>query len=234
MNSSAPRYFALIPAAGVGARMAASGPKQYLKIGGKPMLRHAIDAFLFSELIAHTYVVVSPDDPVIDSIVPSHGVTVLRCGGATRAESVQNGLAALNTTLRENDWVLVHDAARPGLDEHLIEKLITHTGEHPVGGVLALPVVDTVKRCIAGEVGTVSREGMWLAQTPQMFRYKLLRDALSAARDMKQITDDASAVEALGLSPKLVEGDPRNLKVTLPGDVRIAEMYLATTQPAFL
>ena len=234
MNSLAPRYFALIPAAGVGARMAASGPKQYLKIGGKPMLRHAIDAFLFSELIAHTYVVVSPDDPVIDSIVPSHGVTVLRCGGATRAESVQNGLAALNGTLRENDWVLVHDAARPGLDEHLIEKLITHTGEHPVGGVLALPVVDTVKRCIAGEVGTVSREGMWLAQTPQMFRYKLLRDALSAARDMKQITDDASAVEALGLSPKLVEGDPRNLKVTLPGDVRIAEMYLATTQPAFL
>jgi len=234
MNSLAPRYFALIPAAGVGARMAASGPKQYLKIGGKPMLRHAIDAFLFSELIAHTYVVVSPDDPVIDSIVPSHGVTVLRCGGATRAESVQNGLAALNTTLRENDWVLVHDAARPGVDEALIEKLITHTGEHPVGGVLALPVVDTVKRCIAGEVGTVSREGMWLAQTPQMFRYKLLREALSAARDMKQITDDASAVEALGLSPKLVEGDPRNLKVTLPGDVRIAEMYLATTQPAFL
>ena len=234
MNSLAPRYFALIPAAGVGARMAASGPKQYLKIGGKPMLRHAIDAFLFSELIAHTYVVVSPDDPVIDSVVPSHGVTVLRCGGATRAESVQNGLAALNGTLRENDWVLVHDAARPGLDEALIEKLITHTGEHPVGGVLALPVVDTVKRCIAGEVGTVSREGMWLAQTPQMFRYKLLRDALSAARDMKQITDDASAVEALGLSPKLVEGHPRNLKVTLPGDIRIAEMYLATTQPAFL
>ena len=234
MNSLAPRYFALIPAAGVGARMAASGPKQYLKIGGKPMLGHAIDAFLFSELIAHTYVVVSPDDPVIDSIVPSHGVTVLRCGGATRAESVQNGLAALNGTLRENDWVLVHDAARPGLDEALIEKLITHTGEHPVGGVLALPVVDTVKRCIAGEVGTVSREGMWLAQTPQMFRYKLLREALAAARDMKQITDDASAVEALGLSPKLVEGDPRNLKVTLPGDVRIAEMYLATTQPAFL
>ena len=218
--------------------MAAGSPKQYLPVAGKPMLRHAIDAFLFSELIAHTYVVVSPDDPVIDSIVPSHGVTVLRCGGATRAESVQNGLAALNGTLRENDWVLVHDAARPGLDEALIEKLITHTGEHPVGGVLALPVVDTVKRCIAGEVGTVSREGMWLAQTPQMFRYKLLREALAhvttPGRDMKQITDDASAVEALGLSPKLVEGDPRNLKVTLPGDVRIAEMYLATTQPAFL
>jgi 2-C-methyl-D-erythritol 4-phosphate cytidylyltransferase len=234
MNSQAPRHFALIPAAGVGARMAASGPKQYLKIGGKPMLRHAIDAFLFSELIAHTYVVVSADDPVIDSIVPSHGVTVLRCGGASRMESVRNGLAALGATLRENDWVLVHDAARPGLDEALIERLITSTGEHPVGGLLALPVVDTVKRSMAGEVGTVSREGLWLAQTPQMFRYKLLREALAAARDPHQITDDASAVEALGLSPKLVEGHPRNMKVTLPADVRIAEMYLATTQPELL
>ncbi|MFC4931007.1 2-C-methyl-D-erythritol 4-phosphate cytidylyltransferase [Massilia sp. GCM10023247] len=234
MNPSAPRYFALIPAAGVGARMAASGPKQYLKIGGKPMLRHAIDAFLFSELIAHTYVVVSPDDPIIDGVVPSHGVTVLRCGGATRMESVQNGLAALAGTLRENDWVLVHDAARPGLDDALIEKLITSTGEHPVGGLLALPVVDTVKRSIGGEVGTVSREGMWLAQTPQMFRYKLLREALAAARDPRQVTDDASAVEALGLSPKLVEGHPRNMKVTMPGDVRLAEMYLATAQPELL
>jgi 2-C-methyl-D-erythritol 4-phosphate cytidylyltransferase len=238
MNSQAPRYFALIPAAGVGARMAASGPKQYLKIGGKPMLRHAIDAFLFSELIAHTYVVVSADDPIIDSIVPSHGVTVLRCGGATRMESVRNGLAALAPTLRESDWVLVHDAARPGLDEALIEKLITTTGAHPVGGLLALPVVDTVKRSIAGELGTVSREGLWLAQTPQMFRYKLLRDALAfasdSARDPNQVTDDASAVEALGLSPKLVEGHPRNMKVTLPSDVRIAEMYLATTQPELL
>lgn len=234
MNSQAPRYFALIPAAGVGARIAASGPKQYLKIGGKPMLRHAIDAFLFSELIAHTYVVVSADDPVIDSVVPSHGVTVLRCGGASRMESVRNGLAALGAILRDNDWVLVHDAARPGLDEALIEKLISTTGEHPVGGLLALPVVDTVKRSVAGEVGTVSREGLWLAQTPQMFRYKLLREALDAARDPSQITDDASAVEALGLSPKLVEGHPRNMKVTLPSDVRIAEMYLATTQPALL
>jgi 2-C-methyl-D-erythritol 4-phosphate cytidylyltransferase len=234
MNSQAPRYFALIPAAGVGARMAASGPKQYLKIGGKPMLRHAIDAFLFSELIAHTYVVVSADDPIIDSIVPSHGVTVLRCGGATRMESVKNALAALSPTLRENDWVLVHDAARPGIDDALIEKLITNTGEHPVGGLLALPVVDTVKRSIGGELGTVSREGLWLAQTPQMFRFKLLRDALAAARDPNQITDDASAVEALGLSPKLVEGHPRNMKVTLPSDVRIAEMYLATAQPELL
>jgi 2-C-methyl-D-erythritol 4-phosphate cytidylyltransferase len=126
----------------------------------------------------------------------------------------------------------VHDAARPGLTAELIEKLITATSDHDVGGLLALPVVDTVKRCIDGEAcGTVPRNGLWLAQTPQMFRFQLLREALQAATDPNSITDDASAVEALGLSPKLVEGHPRNLKVTLPEDIRIAEMYLAVSQP---
>jgi 2-C-methyl-D-erythritol 4-phosphate cytidylyltransferase len=230
--TQASRYFALIPAAGVGARMGATSPKQYLKIGGKPMLRHTLDAFLSSELIAHTFVVVSPDDPYIDAVAPHHGVTVLRCGGTSRMESVRNGLAVLASTLSRADWVLVHDAARPGLTAELIEKLITGTGDHPAGGLLALPVVDTVKRGIDGEAaGTVPRSGLWLAQTPQMFRYELLREALAAAIDPDSITDDASAVEALGLSPKLVEGHPRNLKVTLPDDVRIAEMYLAVSQP---
>jgi 2-C-methyl-D-erythritol 4-phosphate cytidylyltransferase len=230
--NQAPRYFALIPAAGVGARMGASSPKQYLKIGGKPMLRHTLDAFQSSDLIAHTFVVVSPDDPFIDAVAPHHGVTVLRCGGASRMESVKNGLAVLANTLSSTDWVLVHDAARPGLTPELIEKLITATADHEVGGLLALPVVDTVKRCIDGEAcGTVPRNGLWLAQTPQMFRYQLLREALQAASDPNSITDDASAVEALGLSPKLVEGHPRNLKVTLPEDIRIAEMYLAVSQP---
>lgn len=233
--TQAPRYFALIPAAGVGARMGATSPKQYLKIGGKPMLRHTLDAFLSSELIAHTFVVVSPDDPYIDAVAPHHGVTVLRCGGASRMESVRNGLAVLANTLSGHDRVLVHDAARPGLTAELIEKLIKDTGDHPAGGLLALPVVDTVKRGIDGEAcGTVPRNGLWLAQTPQMFRYELLREALSAATDPDSITDDASAVEALGLSPRLVEGHPRNLKVTLPDDIRIAEMYLAVSQPEFV
>lgn len=231
----APRYFALIPAAGVGARMGAGSPKQYLKIGGKPMLRHTLDAFLSSDLIAHTFVVVSPDDPFIDAVAPNHGVTVLRCGGATRMESVRNGLAVLAATLADDDQVLVHDAARPGLNAELIARLIAQTGDHPAGGLLALPVVDTVKRCIDGEAfGTVPRGGLWLAQTPQMFRFKLLRDALAAVVDPQAITDDASAVEALGLSPKLVEGHPRNLKVTLPDDIRIAELYLAVSQPEFV
>ena len=227
MRQQAPRYFALIPAAGVGARMAAGGPKQYLPIGGKPMLRHTIDAFLSSDLITHTFVVVSADDGQIDAVAPEGAVTVLRCGGATRMESIRNGLRALGDTIRDDDWVLVHDAARPGLDAALIEKLIHTVGDDPVGGLLALPVVDTVKRNGAGAVQTVARDSLWLAQTPQMFRYKLLGEALAAATDPNKVTDDASAVEAMGLSPKLVEGHPRNLKVTLPADIRIAEMYLA-------
>jgi 2-C-methyl-D-erythritol 4-phosphate cytidylyltransferase len=226
MNQQAPRYFALIPAAGVGARMGADGPKQYMQIGGKPMLRHTIDAFLSSELIAHTYVVVSAGDGQIDGVAPTDGVTVLRCGGASRLESIQNALRQLGEVIGSNDWVLVHDAARPGLNAELIQKLITTIGDDAVGGLLALPVVDTVKRAGAA-VATVARDGLWLAQTPQMFRYRLLCDALAAATDASVITDDASAVEALGLSPRLVEGHPRNLKVTLPADIRIAEMYLA-------
>jgi len=228
MNTSTPRYFALLPAAGVGARMAASGPKQYLAVGGKPLLRHAVDAFRASPLVAHTYVVVSPDDGVIDTVLPPglDGVTVLRCGGATRMDSVLNGLRALHGQLQDNDLVMVHDAARPGLTPALIDKLVQGVGDHPAGGLLALPVVDTVKR--GGDaVSTVPRAGLWLAQTPQMFRYALLLEALSNAPDANAITDDASAVEMLGLSPKLVEGHPRNLKVTLPADIRIAEMYLA-------
>jgi len=226
------RHVALIPAAGVGARMAAGSPKQYLPIGAKPMLRHTVDAFLSSPLIAHTYVVVSADDPFIDAVLPdanertSH-VTVLRCGGATRMESIRNGLHAVRAALADTDHVLVHDAARPGLNAALIERLITETGDHPAGGLLALPVVDTVKRRSDGGIATVDRANLWLAQTPQMFTYALLCRALDAATDPAAITDDASAVEALGLAPRLVEGHPRNLKVTLPSDIRIAEMYLA-------
>lgn len=224
-----PRYFALIPAAGVGARMQAGSPKQYLSIAGKPMLRHALDAFLASPLIAHAYVVVSADDGVIDTVVPQHGVTVLRCGGATRMETILNALQALHGSVAAHDQVLVHDAARPGLTPALIEKLITEVGAHAAGGLLALPVVDTVKRAGPGNVSarTVPRDGLWLAQTPQMFSYALLHQALSEAPDPLAITDDASAVEALGLAPTLVEGHPRNLKVTLPRDIHTAELYLA-------
>ncbi|WP_332876853.1 2-C-methyl-D-erythritol 4-phosphate cytidylyltransferase [Massilia sp. S19_KUP03_FR1] len=228
MHAQSHRYIALIPAAGVGARMAANGPKQYLTLGDKPMLRHTVDAFVASKLIAHTYIVVSADDPLIDTVVPAQErVTVLRCGGSSRMESVRNGLAQLHGSVGADDWILVHDAARPGLTAALIERLITRTGAHAVGSLLALPVVDTVKREVAGQVDTIARDGLWLAQTPQMFRYQLLKNALGAVTDPATITDDASAVEALGLAPLLVEGHPCNLKVTRPDDVRIAELYLA-------
>lgn len=220
------RYFALIPAAGVGARMAASSPKQYLPINGVPMLQHTLDAFRHSALIAHTYVVVSAGDGYIDSITPELGVTVLRCGGATRMESILNGLRAIRAAVGDDGLVLVHDAARPGLTPALIAKLIAAVGEHEGGGLLALPVVDTVKSTRTGAVQTTPRDGLWLAQTPQMFSYALLLRALALAPDPNAITDDASAVEMLGFSPKLVEGHPRNMKVTLPSDIAIAEMYL--------
>ncbi|OFA05071.1 2-C-methyl-D-erythritol 4-phosphate cytidylyltransferase [Duganella sp. HH101] len=231
-SKTTPRYFALLPAAGVGARMAADGPKQYLTVGGKPMLRHAVDAFRASDLVAHTYVVVSAADGQIDGVLPADldGVTVLRCGGATRMDTVLNALRALQGVVAGGDMIMVHDAARPGLTPALIAKLIDGVGDDAAGGLLALPVVDTVKRAtgiVPVAATTVSRNGLWLAQTPQMFSYELLLRALGSAPDANAITDDASAVEMLGLSPRLIEGHPRNLKVTLPADIRIAEMYLA-------
>ena len=220
-----PRYFALIPAAGVGARMGADCPKQYLTIAGQPMLRHTVAAFLNSPLIAHTFVVVSPGDAYIDEVIRGLvGVTVLRCGGATRKESVLNGLQAIDGQLAADDWVLVHDAARPGLTPALIAKLVGAIGDSAVGGLLALPVVDTVKRVEAGRVQTVPRDGLWLAQTPQIFRYALLERAL---RTVAEVTDEASAIETIGLTPQLVEGHACNLKVTQPADIALAELFLA-------
>jgi len=221
-----PRHVALIPAAGVGARMAAGSPKQYLPLLGKPMLLHTIEAFAASELIERVVVVVSPEDGYIGELALPPSVTVLRCGGATRMDSILNGLRRLAGELAGDDMVLVHDAARPGLTPALIRKLIEEVGSNPAGGLLALPVVDTVKTTRGGAVRTTPRDGLWLAQTPQMFSYALLLRALGSAQDPNAITDDASAVEALGLSPQLVEGHPRNMKVTLPSDIRIAEMYL--------
>jgi 2-C-methyl-D-erythritol 4-phosphate cytidylyltransferase len=227
---SASRFFALIPAAGVGARMGAGYPKQYMPLNGKPMLLHVLDTFAASGLIEHVYLVVSPDDGYIDEVlsVAPHltgRVTVMKNGGATRHQSVLNGLAAIRSLVNEDDWMLVHDAARPGLAATLLDKLIASLRDDPVGGLLALPIVDTLKRSDAGDrvATTVPRDHLWAAQTPQMFPYALLRRALEEA---EHVTDEASAVEALGLHPKLVEGSPRNLKVTLTQDVELAELLL--------
>jgi 2-C-methyl-D-erythritol 4-phosphate cytidylyltransferase len=228
------RCFALIPAAGAGARMNAELPKQYLALAGKPMLAHAMLALSASPSIEHVYVVVSPDDRHIDAALESVGlpparVTVLRVGGLSRQASVLNGLQAMSLKANEADWVLVHDAARPGLTPAMVDRLVIALRDDAVGGLLALPIVDTLKKADeAGRViATVARQQMWAAQTPQMFRYGLLVHALaSAVHSGVEVTDEASAVEALGMQPRLIEGSSRNFKVTLPQDVALAELYL--------
>lgn len=227
-------YFALIPAAGIGARMGASRPKQYMPVAGKPMLLHVLETFAASEAVAHTFVVASAQDGYIADVLAqaphlAHRITVLYHGGATRHESVLNGLRAMRGHVNDNDWILVHDAARPGLTNNLIVKLIEALKNESVGGLLALPVVDTLKRAGPDQriAATVPRDDLWAAQTPQMFRYALLMTALQAATAM---TDEASAVEALGLKPKLIEGSPRNFKLTLPHDFTLAEIYLKELQ----
>jgi 2-C-methyl-D-erythritol 4-phosphate cytidylyltransferase len=229
-----PRHIALIPAAGVGARMNADCPKQYLSIAGKPMLAHVLETFALSSRIDHIVLVVSAEDAYVDEVLARfteflEKITLVRKGGSTRQESVLNGLIAMEGQIDESDWVLVHDAARPGLNEELIDRLIDGLRGDPVGGLLAVPVVDTLKRSGADNraLATVSREGLWAAQTPQMFRFALLRRALEQCT---QVTDEAGAVEALGLRPRLVEGSPRNFKLTLPGDIAMAERYLTNNK----
>ena len=219
-----PRYVALIPAAGIGARIGGTTPKQYLTIANQALLRYTVEAFLAASELSHTYVVVSPEDAYVDeALCGLQGVTILRCGGATRKASVSNGLKAIAASVDAHDWVLVHDAARPGVTPQLLTKLILQVGDHAVGGLLALPVVDTVKRVVQGKVETIAREGMWLAQTPQMFRHAALSAALLAAVD---VTDEASAIELSGQIPLLIEGHACNLKVTLPSDLVLVEFYL--------
>ncbi len=222
---SFPGFVALVPAAGVGARMGTSIPKQYAPLAGKAMLQHVIDTFDAARQIDHVYVVVSAADGYIDDLNLPQRCTVLRCGGDTRQVSVTNGLHAIAPQTEPDDWVLVHDAARPGLTVELIDKLIAFVKEDAVGGLLAVPVVDTIKHSNGHgrSEHTVPRDMLWAAQTPQMFRHRMLLDALDRATD---ITDEASAIEALGLHPKLVEGSARNFKVTLPEDLAIAELHL--------
>ncbi|MFM7657288.1 MAG: 2-C-methyl-D-erythritol 4-phosphate cytidylyltransferase [Burkholderiaceae bacterium] len=222
---SFPNFVALIPAAGAGTRLGEAMPKQYLCMAGKPMLQHVIDTFCSAPQIDRVVVVVSSEDHYVDRLNLPSRCTVLRCGGATRQQSVTNGLLALADQLDADDWVLVHDAARPGLTVALIDKLIAFVRDDAVGGLLAMPVVDTIKHSDGHgrSQHTVARDLLWAAQTPQMFRYRLLLDALQQA---DEITDEASAIEAMGLQPKLIEGSARNFKVTLPEDVLLAEHHL--------
>jgi 2-C-methyl-D-erythritol 4-phosphate cytidylyltransferase len=222
------RYFGLLPAAGTAARFGAAGLKQYASIAGKPMLRHAIERLLALREIEVLFVVLAPDDAEFrtrDWSEFGQRLAPLYCGGASRRDSVLNGLIAAASAVDPNDWILVHDAARPCVGKAELRRLIDEAGNDEVGGILAIPVVDTLKR---GDderriVATESREGLWQAQTPQMFRHGML---LRALREVEHVTDEASAIERLGYRPKLVEGGAKNLKVTLPSDLDIAEAFL--------
>ena len=226
-----PRCFALVPAAGIGARSGANGPKQYVKLGGRAMLAHTVDALARVPELAAILLVLAPDDDQFEAAVPGFTGIVARCGGASRAETVANGLNVLvEHGAQPQDWVLVHDAARCLIRPEWVDALIDGCLGDDIGGLLALPVADTLKREHAGRVAaTVDRAQMWQAQTPQMFRLGLLRDALaSAAQRGVNITDEASAIEAMGHAPRLVRCPAENFKVTFPPDFALAERLLRT------
>lgn len=223
-----PRLWALLPCAGSGSRSGAAGPKQYELVAGKPMVLHTLAAFSGVERLAGTLVVVTVGDAFFDSHKALLGASFLiaDCGGSTRAQSVSNGLdALLQRGAADDDWVLVHDAARCLITVEQINTLIDACLPDSVGGLLALKLPDTLKRESGGRVAqTVDRSDKWLAQTPQMFRLGALRAALCAAGDA--VTDEASAMEMAGFAPLLVEGSAQNFKVTYPQDFALAEAVL--------
>ncbi len=225
--------FALIPAAGRGSRIAGDQPKQYLALGGKPMLWHAVAAVCRAP-VEMVFVVLAPGDEAFRSYDWSAfagRMEPLFCGGETRRDSVFNGLVAAMAAVDADDWVLVHDAARPCLPAADLARLYEECRNDQIGGVLALPVADTVKRAAKDEggalrvAGTENRDLLWLAQTPQMFRAALLAEALRKARG--PVTDEASAIEQMGLKPRLVPGSRENLKVTYLEDLAMAQAILA-------
>ena len=227
------KFYALIPAAGSGSRMGGAIEKQYMDLNSVPMIAHAMMVLAREPRITRIFVVLSPTDKRWNNYQWQgweERIEVLRCGGATRAETVLNGLQAMSELCTADDWVLVHDAARPCLPDEMLGKLLDEVAEDPVGGLLAVPVADTLKRAAADTASgmraeaTVPRAGLWQAQTPQMFRHGKLTEALRAAGS--DMTDEASAVEQLGLKPRLVESDSRNLKVTYPQDLELASMIL--------
>jgi len=226
------RHFALVPAAGSGSRMGDALPKQYLSLAGRPLIFHTLSVLCAHPGIEAVFVVLAVEDghwKRHDWAALGPKLQPLFCGGRTRADSVLNGLKAISRTAGPEDWILVHDAARPCLAPHHLDALLREVAEDEVGGILAVPVADTLKRADAGQriAATVPRERLWQAQTPQMFRYRLLRKALERSRE---VTDEAGAVETLGLAPKLVAADATNLKVTFPLDLQLASWILANRE----
>lgn len=220
-----PNYYALIPAAGSGSRLGGELPKQYLNLAGEALLTRVISTFGLCASISKIFVVVAVNDGRWKNLPQSDRAVFLECGGATRSQSVTNGLSAISSLLAENDWILVHDAARPCVDLRHLNQLIDALADDPVGGLLAVPVADTLKRADDRNqvIQTEVRDKLWAAQTPQMFRYGVLRKALATGH---VVTDEAQAVEQLGYKPKLIASDQSNLKITYAGDLGLASAIL--------
>lgn len=224
MNDSLPAFWAVIPAAGVGARMAADRPKQYLELAGQTLLEHSLDCFLDHPALLGVVVSVAADDPYWPRLRCANDRRIRRAeGGRERADSVLNALLVLHAQgAADDDWVLVHDAARPNLARGDLDRLLAELADDPVGGLLAVPARDTLKRADGkGRVSaTVDRSTIWQAFTPQMFRLGALHRALAECLVADVVvTDEASAMEWAGQAPRLVEGRSDNLKVTRPEDL---------------
>ena len=229
MSQEHPRFHVVIPCAGTGSRAGVDIPKQYAILAGIPMVMHTLQAFSGVAGLGHALLVVSAQDTYMSELLIQYPQPVFQCvprGGATRAQSVLGGLRCLQEQgVDPSDWVLVHDAARCLITPRLIQALLTACAQDPIGGLLALPLPDTLKASVDGRVSaTLSRSDKWLAQTPQMFRLGALAKALSAQQE--GVTDEASAIEAQGLAPVLVEGASFNFKVTYPQDWALAEAVL--------
>ena len=224
MSLSSPAFWAVIPAAGVGARMAADRPKQYLQLGGRTILEHSLGCFLDHPRLKGLVVSLAIDDPYWPTLACATDPRIQRAdGGSERSGSVLNALLQLNALgASDEDWVLVHDAARPNLSRDDLDKLLAELADDPVGGLLAVPARDTLKRVDkhGRVVDTIDRSLIWQAYTPQMFRLGALHRALadSLVADAV-ITDEASAMEWSGQAPRLIEGRSDNIKVTRPEDL---------------
>ena len=231
----APRLHALVPCAGSGSRAGTAHPKQYQPLAGQPLVQHTLRALGGVKRLSTLLVAVAPGDRTLDGMTGLRGIPGLvraECGGPTRAGTVTAGLRALRAQGAEDtDWVLVHDAARCLVTAELVDRLIDACLDDPVGGLLAQPVADTLKRGADGRAeATVARDHLWQAQTPQMFRLGPLLQALEAAGDA--VTDEASAMESAGHRPRLVASSALNFKVTWPEDFRLAEAVLSTRKEA--
>ncbi len=220
--------WAVVPAAGVGKRMQADKPKQYLPLAGQTVLEQTLSRLIEADIFSAITVAISEEDPYWPELeISSHKKIITAAGGKERADSVLSALKALRQRASDSDWVLVHDAARPCLTCADIHLLIDELKEDEVGGILALSSHDTLKNVDGDKITkTIDRNVIWRALTPQMFRYGMLKQALEEAEGNPVITDEASALEIQGLQPKIVEGRPDNIKITRPEDLALAQFYM--------